>query len=60
MCKYQILTPSGVIADGEWSSPTEIPERIPDRWDIYFDTRDSVVVITDDSGTVTKKNFWDL
>ena len=41
---YKVLTPSGVFAEGEFDDPTEIPEKLPDRWEHYFDTAESDVV----------------
>jgi len=41
---YKVLTPSGVLADGEFDDPRSIPERLPDRFDQYFDTRESNIV----------------
>jgi hypothetical protein len=41
---YKVLTPAGVLADGEFDDPTSIPERLPDRFDRYFDTADGDVV----------------
>lgn len=41
---YKVLTPSGVFAEGEFDDPTKIPEKLPDRWEHYFDTADSDVV----------------
>jgi hypothetical protein len=41
---YKVLTPSGVFAEGEFDDPTKIPEKLPDRWEHYFDTADSDVI----------------
>lgn len=41
---YKVLTPSGVFAEGEFDDPTKIPEKLPDRWEHYFDTAESDVV----------------
>jgi hypothetical protein len=41
---YKVLTPSGVIADGEFEDPTQIPERLPDRFDNYFDTAEADIL----------------
>src|SRR5262249_53891156 len=41
---YKVLTPDGVYAEREFSSPTEIPEKLPDRFEHYFDTAESDVV----------------
>jgi hypothetical protein len=41
---YKVLTPSGVMADAEFDDPTKIPDRLPDRFENYFDTSDADVV----------------
>lgn len=41
---YKVLTPSGVLADGEFRDPTEIPDRLPDRFENYFDTTEADVL----------------
>jgi hypothetical protein len=41
---YKVLTPSGVLAEGEFEDPTKIPEKLADRFNRYFDTSDSDVV----------------
>jgi len=41
---YKVTTPSGVLADAEFDDPREIPEKLPDRWEHYFDTAESDVV----------------
>lgn len=41
---YKVLTPAGVLADDEFDDPTSIPERLPDRFEHYFDTADADVV----------------
>ena len=41
---YKIMTPAGVIADEEFDDPTQIPERLPDRFEHYFDTADADVI----------------
>jgi hypothetical protein len=41
---YKVLTPSGVLAEGEFEDPTKIPQKLPDRFNDYFDTADSDVV----------------
>src|SRR5690349_873120 len=35
---YKVVTPSGVLADGEYERPDQVPHRIPDRFNHYFDT----------------------
>lgn len=41
---YKVLTPTGVLADGEFDDPTVIPEKLPDRFERYFDTSDAEIV----------------
>lgn len=41
---YKVLTPNGVFADQEFDDPTKIPERLPDRWENYFDTAEADVI----------------
>ena len=41
---YKVLTPSGVLAEGEFEDPTKIPERLPDRFEHYFDTSEADVL----------------
>jgi len=42
--RYKVVTPSGVYADGEFSEVSEIPERLPDRFNNYFDTADADIL----------------
>jgi len=42
---YRVSTPDGNLLDREFSSPSEIPERLPDRFHTgYFDTADGDIV----------------
>jgi hypothetical protein len=41
---YKVLTPSGVLAEGEFQDPAEIPKRLPDRFENYFDTAEADVL----------------
>jgi hypothetical protein len=41
---YRVITPSGVEADGEFEDLSEIPPRMPDRFENYFDTAEADVV----------------
>lgn len=41
---YKVLTPDGVYADRKFNSPTEIPEKLADRFEHYFDTDESDIV----------------
>jgi len=41
---YKVLTPSGVLADAEFDDPTAIPDKLPDRFEHYFETSDADVV----------------
>lgn len=38
---YKVRTPSGVYADGEFEDVSQIPSRLPDRFNNYFDTADA-------------------
>jgi hypothetical protein len=37
--KYTVLTPDGVLASDAFDSPGEIPRQLPDRFEVFFDTR---------------------
>ena len=41
---YRVLTPSGVLADGEWMRREDIPARIPDRFNNYFETAEAEII----------------
>jgi hypothetical protein len=41
---YKVLTPAGVFADAEFDSPSVIPEKLPDRFEQYFDTSEAEIV----------------
>jgi hypothetical protein len=41
---FRVLTPSGVIADGFWERREDIPARIPDRFNNYFNTEDAEII----------------
>lgn len=41
---YVVITPSGVMANDEFEDPSDIPERLPDRFNQYFDTAEADVV----------------
>jgi hypothetical protein len=41
---YKVLTPNGVLAEGEFDDPTAIPARLPDRRENYFDTSEADVI----------------
>jgi hypothetical protein len=41
---YTVTTPSGVLADELYDHPRKIPERLPDRFNHYFDTEESDIV----------------
>ena len=57
---YRVLTPSGVIADGSWRRVRDIPDRISDRWDVYFDTSSAMILVTDDFGEEYEVPRWKL
>jgi hypothetical protein len=42
--RFRVLTPSGVIADGTWLRREDIPARIPDRFNNYFNTEDAEII----------------
>ena len=42
--EYTVLTPSGVLADESYKSPSEIPRLISDRCNQYFETSSLPVV----------------
>ena len=42
--RYTVLTPSGVLASDIFDSPESIPERLPDRFERYFDTSDLPII----------------
>ena len=41
---YKVTTPNGVLTDDEFDDPREIPSKLPDRRNRYFDTAESDVV----------------
>jgi hypothetical protein len=41
---YRILTPSGVFAEGEYDDPNNIPLRLSNGFDEYFNRDDGVIV----------------
>jgi hypothetical protein len=41
---YKVLTPNGVLAEGEFDDPSTIPARLPDRRENYFDTAEADVI----------------
>lgn len=41
---YKVLTPAGVLAEGEFDDPTTIPPKLPDRFQHYFETAEADVV----------------
>ena len=42
--KYMIATPSGVLAEGEYDDPNEIPKRVATPLEEYFDREDGEIV----------------
>jgi hypothetical protein len=40
MSSFKVKTPMGVWADGQWPTESDIPQQIPDRFDIYFSARE--------------------
>ncbi|MGA2716713.1 MAG: hypothetical protein ABSG41_26790 [Bryobacteraceae bacterium] len=41
---FRVLTPNGVLADGEFPDPSEIPEKLPDRSNNYFETAEADII----------------
>ena len=41
---YMVTTPSGVLADGQFEDPAKIPDKLPDRFNRYFETSESDIV----------------
>jgi hypothetical protein len=42
--KYTVLTPGGALASQAFDSPKEIPARLPDRFEDYFETAEYPIV----------------
>jgi len=40
---YKVITPSGVLTDEEFNDISSIPDRMPDRFNSYFDTAEADV-----------------
>lgn len=41
---YAVTTPSGSLAEATFERPTQIPPKLPDRFNHYFDTSEQDVV----------------
>ena len=41
--RFKVIAPSGAYADGEFENLAQIPERLPDRFNNYFDTAEADV-----------------
>jgi len=41
---YKVITPGGVLADRDFNDPTEIPDKIADRFENTIDTSDLDIV----------------
>jgi hypothetical protein len=41
---YMVATPSGVLAEGEYRDPNNIPERLANGFEEYFDRDDGLIV----------------
>jgi hypothetical protein len=41
---YKVKTPSGVLTDAEFDDPGKIPEKLPDRFEHYFETAEADVI----------------
>jgi hypothetical protein len=41
---YKVVTPSGALADEDFDDPGNIPEKLPDRFENYFETSEADVI----------------
>jgi hypothetical protein len=41
---YKVVTPSGVLAEGDFDDPTTVPELVRDHWGHSFETADADIV----------------
>ncbi len=41
---YKVLTPSGVFAEPDFDDPSAVPNKLPDRFEHYFDTAEADIV----------------
>jgi hypothetical protein len=41
---YMVETPSGVLAEGEYDDPRNVPNRVPDNFFNYFDPMETDIV----------------
>lgn len=41
---YKVVTPAGVLAERDFDDPSEIPDKLPDRFEHYFETSDADVI----------------
>ena len=41
---YKVVTPSGVLTDGDYDDPRDVPEWVPDRFNNYFEIATGDVV----------------
>jgi hypothetical protein len=41
---FMVVTPSGVLADGEYADPGDVPEWVADRFNNYFQVSEGDVV----------------
>lgn len=57
--KYRVLTPSGVMAEGEWDNMADIPRVLPDRFERYFETYETETVKVNEDGEVIGVVTWE-
>ena len=41
---YKVATPNGGLTEEEFDDPREIPEKLPDMWEHYFETAEADIV----------------
>jgi hypothetical protein len=41
---YKVVAPSGVLTDADYDDPRDVPERVPDRFNNYFEITEGDVV----------------
>ena len=41
---YKVTTPSGSLSDATFDSPLEVPAKLPDRFEEYFETSEQDIV----------------
>jgi hypothetical protein len=41
---YKVTTPSGSLTEEEFNDPRDIPDKLPDMWEHYFETAEADIV----------------